>query len=291
MKLHLLSTVAVAALCVVSAVPSIATAQERTGISLADSDALYVDGLSFGVITGHGKGDIAAELRLLGAHEIGPGAIIIRSGNKLYLAAAEDQMVHLYDQSARNYAYDPAQDHPAAAGGGSAGYNETVRRNYAYDPAADHPAAAGGGSAGYNETVRRNYAYDPAADHPAAAGGGSTGYNETVRRNYAYDPAADHPAAAGGGSAGYNERARRSYAYEPASDHPAAAGGGSASYNETVRRNYAYEPASDRPAAAGGGSAGYNETVRRNYAYDPEYAQYRMKKEFESHWTPIAPKP
>jgi hypothetical protein len=35
---------------------------------------------------------------------------------------------------------------------------------------------------------------------------------------------------------------------------------------------------------------GYNETARRNYAYDPDYAQYRLKKEFESHWTPIAPK-
>ena len=161
MKLRLLSTVAVAALGVVSAVPSIATAEEHAATSLADNDALYVDGSSFGVIIGHGKGDIAAKLRGLGAHEIGPGAIIIRSGNTLYLAAAKDQTVHLYDQSATKFAYDPAQDHPAAAGGGSAGYNETARRNYAYDPAQDRPAAAGGGSAGYNETIRRNYAYDP----------------------------------------------------------------------------------------------------------------------------------
>jgi hypothetical protein len=290
MKLRLLSTVAVAAFGAVSAV-SIATAQEHPGMILADNEALYVDGPSFGVIIGRGKGDTAAELRVLHAYEIGPGAIIIRSGDKLYLAAAEDQTVHAYEPTLRNYAYDPATDHPAAAGGGSAGYNENARRNYAYDPALDHPAAAGGGSAGYNENARRNYAYDPALDHPAAAGGGSAGYNENARRNYAYDPATDHPAAAGGGSAGYNENARRNYAYDPALDHPAAAGGGSAGYNENARRNYAYDPALDHPAAAGGGSAGYNENARRNYAYDPEYAQYRLKKEFESHWTPIVPKP
>jgi hypothetical protein len=320
MKLNLLSSVAITALMAVSIIPSIAAAQEHPGMILADNEALYVDGPSFGVIVGRGTGDMVAELRALGAHELGPAAIIIRSGDRLYLAAAEDQAVDAYAPGPRNYAYDPA---PAAAGGGSAGYNETMRRNYAYDPALDHPAAAGGGSAGYNEnarrnyaydpapaaagggsagyneTIRRNYAYDPALDRPAAAGGGSAGYNETMRRNYAYDPALDHPAAAGGGSAGYNENARRNYAYDPA-PAPAAAGGGSAGYNETMRRNYAYDPAQDHPAAAGGGSAGYNERVRRSYAYephaagrifyDPDYAQYRLKKEFQSHWT-VVPKP
>ena len=177
MKLRLLSTVAFIALGTVPIMTSPATAQDRTGMSLAENEALYVDAPSFSMIIGRSKGDIAAELKALGAHEIGPGAIIIRSGGKLYLAAAQDQTVHVYDPSLRNFAYDPAQDNAGAAGGGSAGYNATMRRNYAYDPAQDHPAAAGGGSAGYNENARRNYAYDPAQDHPAAAGGGSAGYN------------------------------------------------------------------------------------------------------------------
>src|SRR5579871_290770 len=273
MKLNLLSSVAAIAVMAASIIPSIALAQEHPGMILADNEALFIDGPSFGVIVGRGAGDIADELRALGAHELGPAAIIIRSGNKLYLAAAEDQSVDVYAPGLRNYAYDPAKDHPAAAGGGSAGYNENARRNYAYDPALAHPAAAGGGSAGYNENARLNYAYDPALDHPAAAGGGSAGYNENARRNYAYDPALDHPAAAGGGSAGYNENARRNYAYDPAKDHPAAAGGGSPGYNERIRRSYAYEPrAADR------------------VFYDPDYAQYRLKKEFQSHWT-VVPKP
>src|ERR1051326_5713237 len=272
MKLRLLSTVAFIALGTVPIMTSPATAQDRTGMSLAENDALYVDAPSFSMIIGRSKGDIAAELKALGAHEIGPGAIIIRSGGKLYLAAAQDQTVHVYDPSLRNFAYDPAQDNAGPAGGGSAGYNATMRRNYAYDPAQDNAGAAGGGSAGYNATMRRNYAYDPAQDHPAAAGGGSAGYNENARRNYAYDPAQDHPAAAGGGSGGFNANARR-YAYDPAQDNAGAAGGGSAGYNATMRRNYAYDP--HAPAAG---------------FYDPEYAQYRLKKEFESHWT-VAPKP
>jgi hypothetical protein len=188
MKYRLLSTVALAALGAWAVVPSIAMAQDHAGIMLTDNEALYVDGSTFGLTVGQSKGDVAAELKVLGAHEIGLGAIIIRAGNKLYLATAEDQMVHLYERSLRNFAYDPAQDSAAATGGGSAGYNATIRRNYAYDPAQDHPAQAGGGSAGYNETARRNFAYDPAQDHPAQAGGGSAGYNETARRNYAYDP-------------------------------------------------------------------------------------------------------
>jgi len=192
MKLRLLSTVAFIALGTVPIMTSPATAQDRTGMSLAENEALYVDAPSFSMIIGRSKGDIAAELKALGAHEIGPGAIIIRSGGKLYLAAAQDQTVHVYDPSLRNFAYDPAQDNAGAAGGGSAGYNATMRRNYAYDPAQDNAGAAGGGSAGYNATMRRNYAYDP---HAPAAG-----------------------------------------------------------------------------------------------FYDPEYAQYRLKKEFESHWT-VAPKP
>ncbi len=303
MKKNIGRVVAFLGIGVLSAVPSLAAAQERSrGLNLADNEAMYVDGTSFDVSFGMAKGDTRSEVRALNAREIGAAAIIMRLGNKIYVADAADQMVNVPQPSLWNYA-NPS-DHPSAAGAGSAGYNGNVRRNYAYEPS-DNPRAAGGGSAGYNESVRRNYAYEP-TDNPDAAGGGSAGYNENVRRNYAYEPK-DNPSAAGGGSAGYNESVRRNYAYEP-SDNPRAAGGGSAGYNENVRRNYAYEP-KDNPGAAGGGSAGYNESVRRNYAYepsdpwtrnyayepgrqnvvvyDPDYALYRMRKEFEAHWSPI----
>ncbi|HKD37458.1 MAG TPA: hypothetical protein VKB78_11680, partial [Pirellulales bacterium] len=58
------------ALAAVSMIPSIAIAQEHPGMILADNEALYIDGPSFGMIVGRGSGDVATELRALGAHEL-----------------------------------------------------------------------------------------------------------------------------------------------------------------------------------------------------------------------------
>src|SRR5262245_17264011 len=130
-------------------VATFATAHaQQTVLAISDNDSVYIDAKSFQVIPGKGKGDAGAQIKDLAARELGPGAIIIRSGNKLYIA--EGQTLRGVVTA---YAYDPRQYNPALTGGGSAGYNQ----QFAYDPRQYNPALTGGGSVGYNQ----QFAYDP----------------------------------------------------------------------------------------------------------------------------------
>src|SRR5262249_1957795 len=180
-------------------VATFATAHaQQTVLEIPDNDSVYIDAKSFQVIPGKGKGDAGAQIKDLAARELGPGAIIIRSGNKLYIA--EGQTLRGVVTA---YAYDPRQYNPALTGGGSIGYNQ----QFAYDPRQHNPALTGGGSIGYNQ----QFAYDPrqynpaltgGPYNPALTGGGSIGYNQQFindPRQPQYDPR-----LTGGGSAGYN---------------------------------------------------------------------------------------
>ena len=173
---------------------SSAISDAQSGLNIADNDSLYIDGKSFQVIPGKAKGDAATQIKNLAARDLGPAAIIIRSGNKLYIADAQGQMVQSPAQvagAAPSYAYDPRAYSPRVLGGGSAGYNYNVATDYAYDPKGYYrPNLVGGGNSGYNDTVATNYAYDPRGYNPSLVGGGSVGYNHQVATDYAYDPRA-----------------------------------------------------------------------------------------------------
>jgi hypothetical protein len=305
--------------------PSIAVGQSQSGLNIGDNDSVYIDGKSFQVIPGTAKGDTAAQIKNLSARDLGPAAIIFRSGDKLYIADAQSQMVGAQAQASvpvpTNYAYDPRASNPRLSGGGSTGYNNQVATDYAYDPRAYKPTLQGGGSTGYNNQVATDYAYDPQAVRPSLSGGGSAGYNQNAATNYAYDPQAVRPSLSGGGSAGYNQNVATDYAYDPRAVRPSLSGGGSAGYNQNVATDYAYDPRAINPRLSGGGSAGYNNQVATDYAYDPrqgwpirnpnpwandyaydprsvaaaqpsliydsDYVEYRLKKAFEDNWTPV----
>jgi len=170
---------------VVSAVTFATAHAQQTSLTIPDNDSVYIDAKSFQVIPGKGKGEAAPQIRDLAARELGPGAIIIRSGNKLYIA--EGQTLRGVVTA---YAYDPRQYNPALTGGGSIGYNA----QFAYDPrqynpaltgGQYNPALTGGGSIGYNQQFindPRQPQYDP-----RLTGGGSAGYNATLMQ-FAYDP-------------------------------------------------------------------------------------------------------
>ena len=68
-----------------SCVSGVAAAQS---LSIADSDSIFVDGNSFEVVPGKGKGNASALIDELNARDLGPGTIIFRSGNRLYLVDA-----------------------------------------------------------------------------------------------------------------------------------------------------------------------------------------------------------
>jgi len=56
--------------------------------TIADQTSIHIDGQSFKITPGTAKPDAADRIKALGARDLGPGAIIFRSGDRLYLLAA-----------------------------------------------------------------------------------------------------------------------------------------------------------------------------------------------------------
>jgi hypothetical protein len=212
-------------MCAAISVATFATAHAQQNVlTIPDNDSVYIDAKSFQVIPGKGKADAGPQIRDLAARELGPGAIIIRSGNKLYIAEGHTLRGVV--------AYDPRQYNPNLTGGGSVGYNA----QFAYDPRQYNPNVTGGGSIGYNA----QFAYDPRQYNPNITGGGSIGYNA----QFANDPRAPqyNPYLTGGGSPGYNSTLMQ-FANDPRSPqyNPTLTGGGSPGYNAMVMQ-FAYDP-------------------------------------------------
>jgi hypothetical protein len=64
----------------------VAFAQSPTPEVLGNNEGIFVDSKNFNISKGKSKTDPAAQIAKLNAKEVGPGAIIFRSGDKLYLA-------------------------------------------------------------------------------------------------------------------------------------------------------------------------------------------------------------
>lgn len=80
-----------AAVCIASALMAAsapAQPKEAPAAPIADNDSIFIDGKTFTVTPGRAKSGPAAEIEKLGARDLGPGAIVFRSGSKLYLLAA-----------------------------------------------------------------------------------------------------------------------------------------------------------------------------------------------------------
>jgi len=157
------SVIVPAAVSLLSSVATFAPAHaQQTAIAIPDNDSVYVDAKSFQVVPGKGKSDAGAQIRDLGARELGPGAIIIRSGNKLYIAEGQTLRgvvtAYAYDPRQYNPVLTGGQYNPALTGGGSIGYNQQFI-NDPQQPQYD-PRLTGGGSAGYNAMLMQ-FAYDP----------------------------------------------------------------------------------------------------------------------------------
>jgi hypothetical protein len=54
--------------------------------ALANNEGIYVDMKDFKIAKGTANGDPSDQIKKAGAREVGDGAIIFRSGNKLYIA-------------------------------------------------------------------------------------------------------------------------------------------------------------------------------------------------------------
>ena len=56
--------------------------------TIVDGDSIFIDGQTFKIAPGQAKPDAAATIRNLGGRELGPGVIIYRSGDQLYILGA-----------------------------------------------------------------------------------------------------------------------------------------------------------------------------------------------------------
>src|SRR5260370_6878099 len=100
-------------------ISSLAIAQSKDAMSIADNDSVYIDAKSFKIVPGKAGGDASALIKKLDARDLGPGEIIFRSGGKLYtVSAPPDQQRFGSDRygSARYrsdpYTTDPYSTHP-----------------------------------------------------------------------------------------------------------------------------------------------------------------------------------
>jgi hypothetical protein len=108
-------TIAAAVTVALGSWASAAHAQNSPGV-IANNDGVFIDAKTFQLVPGKGRGDVAAQIKTLGAREIGPGAIIFRSGDKLYIAGApvgpQANAIAAADQGPIHVAYE-APKNPA----------------------------------------------------------------------------------------------------------------------------------------------------------------------------------
>jgi hypothetical protein len=76
--------------------------QELTS-TIANNDSIFINGTTFTVTPGKAKGDVSGQIKALGARDLGPGAIIFRSGEKLYIVDAPLPLSNLVPEGGRNY--------------------------------------------------------------------------------------------------------------------------------------------------------------------------------------------
>jgi hypothetical protein len=67
--------------------PPQARSQPAPG-TIADQDSVFIDGQTFAIVPGRAKPDAAATIKNLGGRDLGPGAIIYRDGDRLYMLGA-----------------------------------------------------------------------------------------------------------------------------------------------------------------------------------------------------------
>src|SRR5258705_13247621 len=85
--------------------------QAEEGFKIENNDSVYIDAQAFKVMPGRANGDVATQIKSLGARELGQGAIVFRSGDKLYIVDAafvQGGRAMLDSTDTRRFAYDPA---------------------------------------------------------------------------------------------------------------------------------------------------------------------------------------
>ena len=80
------ATMIAMAITFASGVSTYAIAQVQDAArNIGNNDSVFIDGKTLTITQGVSKDDVASQIAKLGAREMGPGAIVFRSGDKLYI--------------------------------------------------------------------------------------------------------------------------------------------------------------------------------------------------------------
>ena len=88
MRMSTSLALAAATITIASGMPSFAGAQSKGTLVIAENEGLLIDGTSFSITSGKTAGEGANLIKKLDARDLGPGAIIFRVGNRLYISEA-----------------------------------------------------------------------------------------------------------------------------------------------------------------------------------------------------------
>ncbi len=303
MKLKSLSQMTgTTAIMLLLAVPS--WAAEQPGLGIANNDSIYIDGSSFKIVPGKGKGDASALIKKLDAHAMGSGMIIFRSGDKLYIADVSPPAAQTSYASDR---YGSDRDTSVSAAQAERDWQEwqrSLRQNSRYGSdrygsdrygsdryGSDSVSAA---QAEREEFVRRQkaisgYAFAPSATHNGAVAvsprsGCDNVYNyDRALDGYSYDLVCN----------GRDLSPHASDRYGSDRDTSVSAAQAARDWQEFVRQNPRYGSDRDTSVSAAQAERDWQEYLRGKARFgsdrvvieDPEYIDYKLKKIFSDNWT------
>src|SRR5215510_6637911 len=258
-------------------------AQAQDALGIANNDSVYIDATTFKVSPGKARGDVAAQIKKYGARELSQGAIVFRSGDKLYLLEAMPHERYAMYDPARPFAYDPGDPRrfaydPAGRYVPERPYDQASDpRRFAYDPAGRYLPERP-----YDQASDpRRFAYDPAGRYAP-----ERPYDQASDpRRFAYDPAGRYAP-----ERPYDQASDpRRFAYDPAGRYVAER-----PYDQASDpRRFAYDPNDGRCTAAYGNDPRcplINNPNGAVYVNDPDYAEYRLKKAFDENWAAVSAK-
>ena len=140
-------------------------AQSKDTISIADNDSVYIDGKSFSIVPGKAKGDISSQVKMLDAHDLGPGAIVFRTGDKLWIVNVVPVvrgMSDRYGSDRRDYGsdrYGSDRDTSVSAAQAERDWQDYLRGNRRYGSDRDTSVSAAQAERDWQDYLRGNRRY------------------------------------------------------------------------------------------------------------------------------------
>jgi hypothetical protein len=243
-------------------------AAEQPGLGIANNDSIYIDGNSFKIVPGKGKGDSSALIKKFDAHPMGPGMIIFRSGDKLYIADVSPSVVQTGYASDR---YGSDRDESVSAAQAERDWQEwqrSLRQNSRYGSDRDESVSAAQAERDWQEwqrSLRQNSRY---------------GSDRDARSGYAFAPSATRPGAvAGSPRSGCNnvynyDRALNGYSYDLVCN----------GINLSPRGSDRYGSDRDTSVSAAQAARDWQEFVRQNPRYGSDRDESVSAAQAERDW-------